>query len=154
MTPDRFAEVTQNFALDMARVTDSVVTGALIVGCTAMAFTVFLCWVDWWSTKATYREMGRLLTHSSAFWARWPNDRIWSAPYGELAAEADRCQSIIGYVSMKKPTSKRAETELVEVIQRVEREEAMYQNMLATVHSAMNYAISQGRGPQQQPYRA
>lgn len=30
----------------------------------------------------------------------------------------------------------------------------MYQQMLATVRSAMNYAIAQGKGPQARPYSA
>lgn len=52
------------------------------------------------------------------------------------------------------PARKRAEVIHAEFSEQVEREKVMYQHMLATVHSAMNYAISQGRGPQQQPYRA
>ena len=36
-----------------------------------------------------------LLTHSSAFWARWPYDRLASAPYAELAAEAARCELMV-----------------------------------------------------------
>lgn len=36
-----------------------------------------------------------LLTHSSAFWARWPYDRLAAAPYAELAAEAARCELMV-----------------------------------------------------------
>lgn len=116
---------------------------------------------DWNGTKVCYRTLARLYTHSSAFWARWPGDRLWVAPYEELAAEADRCNELIGYVGEKRmrlpvrrPARKRAEALHAEFREQVEREKVMYQNMLATVHSAMNYAISQGRGPQQQSYRA
>ncbi|OBB21562.1 hypothetical protein A5761_30060 [Mycolicibacterium setense] len=116
---------------------------------------------DWNGTKVCYRTLALLYTHSSAFWARWPGDRLWSAPYDELAAEADRCNELIRYVGEKRmrlpvkrgPARKQAEALHAEFSEQVEREKAMYQHMLGTVHSAMNYAISQGRGPQQ-PYRA
>lgn len=149
MTSDRILAVTQNIALDMAEVTDSASTGILIIGGTAIAFTVFLCAIDYWSNKASLKELARLMTHSSMFWARWPHDRIWSAPYGELAAEADRCESIIGYVhSKKRSPGKRFGDAVSQHNHHVEREIATYQGLLAAVRSAMHYAISQGRGPQ------
>lgn len=83
------------------------------------------------------------------FWLRWPHDRIWSVPYGELAAEADRCESIIGYVHSKKRSSgKRFGDAVSRYNYNVEREIATCQGLLNSVHSAMHYAVSQGRGPQ------
>lgn len=122
---------------------------------------VFFFGIDWLSTKATYRKLAELYTHSSAFWARWPGDRLWVAPYGELAAEADRCEQLIGnvgskslYVGMKKgPTGKQRAKDLRAEFQRqLDREVATYQGLRSAVHNAMNYAVSQGRGPQAPPY--
>ncbi len=109
-----------------------------------------MCWIDYWSSKGSYRDMAQLMTHSSMFWARWPHDRIWSAPYGELAAEADRCEVIVAYVErQKEPPGKRVHDAPAVFDQHIDREIAAYQGMLATVRNAMNYLNSQGRGPQQ-----
>lgn len=131
---------------------------ALVCG---IGSSAFFAGVMWYSRRASYRELALLYTHSSAFWARWPGDRLWVAPYDELAAEADRCDHLfrtVGEKSMRLPVKrgparKQAEALHAEFSEQVEREKVMYQHMLGTVHSAMNYAISQGRGPQQ-PYRA
>ncbi|MED5815675.1 hypothetical protein VST63_25220 [Mycolicibacterium sp. 050232] len=135
----------------------SFVTGLVVViGC-----AVFFFGVDWLSTKATYRQLAKLYTHSAAFWARWPGDRLWVAPYEELAAEANRCEQLIGnvgskslYVGMKKgPAGKKRAKDLQAEFQRqLDREVATYQGLLAAVRNAMNYAVSQGRGPQAPPY--
>lgn len=149
MTSDLPLAATHYIALDMAEVTDSLHPAISIIGGTAIAFTVFLCVVDYWSNKASFKELARLMTHSSMFWVRWPHDRIWSAPYGELAAEADRCESIIGYVhSKRRSPGKRFGDAVSRHNYNVEREIATYQHMLGTVRAAMNYAVSQGRGPQ------
>lgn len=154
MTPVRVLAASRNDALDMTRVTGSVALAILIIACVAIAFCVFMCSIDYWSSKGSYRDMAQLLTHSSMFWARWPHDRIWSAPYGELAAEADRCEVIVAYVERQKESpGKRADDSRDAFNQHIDREIAAYKGMLAAVRNAMNYLNSQGRGPQQ-PYRA
>ena len=131
----------------------AVIGLATITGAAAFFFGI-----DWYSRKASYRELARLYTYSSAFWARWPGDRLWVAPYGELAAEADRCDELIRSVGDKRLNvgAKMALTEKTRAKQlqaefrgNIDREIAMYQGMLAAVHNAMNYAASQGRGPHQ-----
>lgn len=154
MTPVRVLAASRNDALDMTRVTGSVALAILIIACVAIAFCVFMCSIDYWSSKGSYRDMAQLLTHSSMFWARWPHDRIWSAPYGELAAEADRCEVIVAYVERQKESpGKRADDSRDAFNQHIDREIAAYKGMLAAVRNAMNYAHSRGRGPQQ-PYGA
>ena len=148
MTPDRVLAATQYNALDMAGVTGLVSPAILIIGCLAIAFTVFMCSVDYWSSKGSYKEVARLMTHSSMFWARWSHDRIWSAPYEELAAEARRCEVIVAYVENKKRSRKRVDDACVAFNRYVDGEITTYQGMLAALRNAMNYAVSQGRGPQ------
>lgn len=139
----------------MASVTGSVAPAILIIACVAIAFCVFLCSIDYWSSKGSYRDTAQLMTHSSMFWARWPHDRIWSAPYAELALEAHRCEVIVAYVENKKrSTGKRVDDARAAFNQHMDREIAAYQGMLAAVRNAMNYAVSQGRGPQSPPSRA
>lgn len=128
---------------------------ALIGLATIIGSAAFFFGLDWYSRKASYRELAQLYTHSSAFWARWPGDRLWSAPYDELAAEANRCDELIRsvgdkrlYVGRKKGlTKKQAEGLLAEFRVQIDREIAAYQGMLAAVRNAMSYAVSQGRGP-------
>lgn len=154
MTSDHLLAATQNDALDMARVTELAAPAILIIACVAIAFCVFICSIDYWSSKGSYRDMAQLLTHSSMFWARWPHDRIWSAPYGELAAEADRCEVIVAYVERQKESpGKRADDSRAAFNQHIDREVAAYKGMLAAVRNVMNYAHSRRRGPQQ-PYGA
>ncbi|WKG04254.1 hypothetical protein [Mycolicibacterium sp. HK-90] len=155
MTTVRALADTRNVALDTAEVIDSVSSGLLIIGCTAVAFTAFLCAVDYWSSKPSYQHLGRTLAQSSVFWARWPGDRIWSAPFGELSREAARCEEILVHLQERKEADEkmsyaRPPDSRIYFYGQI----ATRQSMLATVHSAMNYAISQGRGPQpHQPYR-
>lgn len=154
MTSDHLLAATQNDALDMARVTELVAPAILITACVVIGFCVFVCFIDYWSSKGSYKDTAQLMVHSSMFWARWSQDRIWSAPYGELAAEADRCEVIIAYVESKKRSKgKRAAGSRAAFNQHIDRELATYQGMLDAVRNAMNYLNSQGRGPQQ-PYRA
>ncbi|PEG61967.1 hypothetical protein CQY21_03165 [Mycolicibacterium boenickei] len=155
--------VTSSATFDVGSFIEGSVPFALIGLATIIGGAAFFFGIDWYSRKASYRELARLYTHSSAFWARWPGDRLWVAPYGELAAEADRCDELIRSVGGKRlklsvktalTEKKRAKELRAEFRQQLEREEAMYQQMLATVRSAMNYAIAQGRGPQARPYNA
>ncbi|OCB48482.1 hypothetical protein A5721_06215 [Mycobacterium vulneris] len=154
MTSDHVLAATQNGALDMARATASAVPAILIIACVAIAFCVFMCSIDYWSSRGSYRDMAQLMTHSSMFWARWPHDRIWSAPYEELAAEANRCEVIVAYLDRQKESpGKRTNDSCTAFNQHIDHEIAAYQGMHAAVRNAMNYAHSRGRGPQQ-PYGA
>ncbi|MFV8167633.1 hypothetical protein ACNQVK_36900 [Mycobacterium sp. 134] len=134
----------------MGHVTEVAAPAIFIIACVAIGFCVFMCSIDYWSSKGSYKDMAQLMTHSSMFWARWPNDRIWSAPYGELAAEADRCEVIIAYVErQKRSKGKRVDDVRAPFNQHIDREIAAYQGMLAAVRNAMSYSNSHGRGPQQ-----
>ncbi|WP_066900077.1 hypothetical protein [Mycolicibacterium houstonense] len=144
---------------DLDSFIDASIPSAITFLVAGIGGSAFFAGVVWYSGRASYRTLARLYTHSSAFWARWPGDRLWVAPYEELAAEADRCNELVGYVGEKRmrlplrgPARKRAEPIHAEFRQQLEREEAMYQSMLATVHAAMNYATAQGRGPQAPPF--
>ncbi|QRY52813.1 hypothetical protein [Mycolicibacterium septicum] len=137
----------------------TAVTGVVAV----IGSAVFFFGVSWYSQKATYRDLAQWYARSSAFWARWPGERLWMAPYGELAAEARRCEDLINNVGSKTPylgaktvlmERKRARELRAEFRRDIESEIITYKDMLAAVHNAMNYAASQGRGPQVPPYRA
>lgn len=147
-------------AFDLGSFIEGSVPFAIIGLATVIGGAAFFFGIDWYSRKASYRELARLYTHSSAFWARWPGDRLWLAPYDELAAEADRCEELIRSVGDKRlyvrgkngPAKKRAEDLRATFREQIDREIATYEGMLAAVRNAMNHAVSQGRGPQQ-PYR-
>ncbi|OBF44338.1 hypothetical protein A5719_07680 [Mycolicibacterium peregrinum] len=147
--------MTSSAASDIGSFIEGWVPMALIGLATIIGSAAFFFGLDWYSRKASYRELAQLYTHSSAFWARWPGDRLWSAPYDELAAEANRCDELIRsvgdkrlYVGRKKGlTKKQAEGLLAEFRVQIDREIAAYQGMLAAVRNAMSYAVSQGRGP-------
>lgn len=49
---------------------------------------------------------------------------------------------------------KQAKAIHAEFRQQVEREEAMYQGILATLQNAMNYAVARGKGPPPPPGRS
>ncbi|WKG04252.1 hypothetical protein [Mycolicibacterium sp. HK-90] len=122
----------------------------------------------WYSKKAEYQKAARLYTFSSAFWARWPGERLWAAPYQELAAEAARCEEILGSMGLTPPHYERKESDpevrddgAPEVNRRTDREGAQFRAKRDAVLRAMSNAIAQGRGPQQyqpqqyqQPYGA
>ncbi|CQD03552.1 hypothetical protein K1X22_09790 [Mycolicibacterium farcinogenes] len=149
MTAIGFLAATQNGALDLVRSTASAAPAILIIACVAMAFCVFICSIDYWSSKGTYRDMAQLMTQSSMFWARWSDDRIWSAPYGELAAEADRCEVVVAYIErQKKSLGKKHDDARAAFNEHIDRELVTYQGMLTAVRNAMIYLNSQGRGPQ------
>ncbi|CDP85917.1 MULTISPECIES: hypothetical protein [Mycolicibacterium] len=94
-------------------------------------------------------ERARLFTHSEAFWARWPNNRVFEAPYDELAGEAARCARLIEIFQGQRGTNVRPATgHARKTYDKANGEIATYQAMLNSVHNAMHYAISQGRGPQ------
>ncbi|MBN3512368.1 hypothetical protein JYB55_26430 [Mycolicibacterium septicum] len=94
-------------------------------------------------------ERARLFTQSEAFWARWPNNRVFEAPYDELAAEASRCARVIEIYQRQRGTNVRPATgHARRIYDKSNSQIATYQAMLNSVHNAMNYAISQGRGPQ------
>ncbi len=94
-------------------------------------------------------ERARLYTHSEAFWARWPNNRVFEAPYADLAAEATRCGRLVEIFQEKLSSNKRPEPGPFRgIYDEAHRHLPVYQHMLGTVRAAMNYAVSQGRGPQ------
>lgn len=99
-------------------------------------------------------ERARLYTHSEAFWGRCPNHRLYEAPYQELAAEAARCARLVDIFQEKLSSNKRPDPGPIRgMYDEANRHLPAYQHMLNSVHTAMNYAISQGRGPQPH-YRA
>ncbi|WP_166907521.1 hypothetical protein [Mycobacterium sp. DL440] len=147
--------MTASATFDVGSFIEGAVPFAIIGLATIIGSATFFFGLDWYSRKASYRELAQLYAHSSAFWARWPGDRLWSAPYDELAAEANRCDELIRSVGDKRlhvgrkkgPAKKQAEGLRAEFREQIDREVAYYQGMLAAVGNAMNYAVSQGRGP-------
>lgn len=94
-------------------------------------------------------ERARLFTHSEAFWVRWPNNRVFEAPYDEMAGEATRCERVIEIYQRERGTNVRPATgQARKIYDKANSQIATYQAMLNSVHNAMHYAISQGRGPQ------
>jgi hypothetical protein len=49
-------------------------------------------------------ELVVLLDRSAAFYGRWPEDRLESAPRSELVAEAARCRRIVALLETSMPT--------------------------------------------------
>lgn len=94
-------------------------------------------------------ERARLFTHSEAFWTWWPDNRLFEAPYGELAAEATRCARIVEILQGDRGSNVRPATgHARRSYDKANSQLASYEPMLNSLHNAMNYAISQGRGPQ------
>lgn len=130
-----------------------------IWGGIGITLAVILFVAAWYTKKAEYQKRARLYTSSSAFWARWPGERVWVAPYDELAAEASRCEQILGSMGLIPPQYDRKESGPVVQAddadkgnQRVVREGASFRAKRGAVLQAMSHAISQGRGPQAPPY--
>lgn len=153
--------MTASAAFDLGSFIEGSIPFAIIGLVTMVSASAFFSGLGWYSRKASYRELAQLYTHSSAFWARWPDDRIWVAPFDELAAEAHRCEELIRNVGGKVlysglqrgPAKKRTKERRAEFRLQIDREIATYQGMLATVRNAMNYAVAQGKG-RQEPGRA
>jgi len=50
-------------------------------------------------------ELIVLLNQSAAFYRRWPDDRLSSAPRGELVTEMARCRRIVGLLEARTPAA-------------------------------------------------
>ncbi|OMC34060.1 hypothetical protein A5740_10465 [Mycobacterium sp. GA-1841] len=132
-----------------------MITVILIIGITcALIFFVGA----WYSKKSEYQKRARLYTFSSAFWARWPGERLWVAPYPELAGEAARCEDILAGMGLTPPHYEHEQSEPVIKAedaqrgdQRVDRDGASFLAKRGVVLQAMTHAIAQGRGPQSPP---
>lgn len=129
-----------------------LITVILIIGITcALLFFV----AAWYTKKSEYQKRARLYTFSSAFWARWPGERLWVAPYPELAAEAARCEEILGGMGLTpphyepKPSDTAVKTEDAHSgDSRIERDGTDFRTKRGAVLQAMSRAVAQGRGPQ------
>jgi hypothetical protein len=140
----------------MAMLPDVVV----IWGGIGITFAIIFFVAVWYMKKAEYQKAARLYTFSSAFWARWPGQRLWVAPYDELAAEAARCEEILGGMGLKPPDY--APRENNPAVQddgahrgnrRIDRDGATFRAKRGAVLRAISQAMAQGRGPQSGPYR-
>ncbi|OBG89298.1 hypothetical protein A5699_14530 [Mycobacterium sp. E802] len=104
-------------------------------------------------------ERAWLYTHSEAFWARWPNNRVFDAPYEELAAESARCERVIEICQGQRGTTVRpAYGAARESYDQSNSQIATYQHMLSTVHNAMNMRsrkveVPGRRGPSVREFR-
>ncbi|OMB70356.1 hypothetical protein A5741_07850 [Mycolicibacterium conceptionense] len=134
-----------------------VVAVILLIG---IPCAVILCVGGWYSKKADYRKAACLYTFSSAFWARWRGERLWVAPYDDLAAEAARCEEILGSMGLIPPHYDRKESGPVvqandadKSNRRIDREAPAFRAKRGAVLQAMSHAVAQGRGPQAPPYR-
>lgn len=66
------------------------------------AFAALVFWISVTGTQRVQRRQARLLAQTSVFWSRWPGDRFWAAPYGELVAQAERYEQLIGILGQRK----------------------------------------------------
>jgi hypothetical protein len=87
-----------------------------------------------------------LLTHSSAFWARWPQDRLWSAPPWELQAELARCEHLVALTRRSMPIGHYGQN-LSKPGDLLHRRLAAYEGMLAAVRQALAYSAQRGYPP-------
>lgn len=131
---------------------------AIIAGI-GVTFAVIFFGLAWHLKKASYQKAARLYTFSSAFWARWPGERLWVAPYDDLAAEAARCEEILGSMGLIPPHYDRKESGPVvqandadKSNRRIDREAPAFRAKRGAVLQAMSHAVAQGRGPQAPPY--
>ncbi|WP_441962903.1 hypothetical protein [Mycolicibacterium houstonense] len=130
----------------------TIVTVGLVLSAVFVAVFIGIAMLP--STKADRvdAERARLFVQSEAFWGRWPHNRLYEAPYAELAAEATRCARLIEIFQETLSYGKRPDPGAFRgMYDEAGRSLPAYQHLLNSVHTAMNYAISQGRGPQQ-PY--
>ncbi|MBU9762732.1 hypothetical protein FR943_02540 [Mycobacterium sp. TNTM28] len=123
------------------------------VAMAGFAVSAILYWINVFGTRRVQQRQAQSLARSSLFWARWPAERFWSAPYDELAAESDRCTQIIDGLRQRRmlatpryPT-KRDQTYL----QYLDNQIIDCQRVLGGVHAAMQQAVAHGRGPLQPP---
>jgi hypothetical protein len=155
MTSDQLLGATELVATDMASVTASIAPAVLIIGGISTAFTILMCWYASSATKGPIVDQSKLMTQSVAFWARWPGDRLFAAPYAELSSEATRCAQIIALLQGRRgPDAQKVRDRRRDRRAYFDGQIATYQGMLAAVQNAMNYVASQGRGPHAPPYRA
>ncbi|OLP00876.1 hypothetical protein BVU76_18230 [Mycolicibacterium porcinum] len=142
-----------------ARVVRTVPDVVAIMGGVWITFALILFVAIWYSKKAEYQKLARLYTFSSAFWVRWPGERLWVAPYDELAAEAARCEEILGSMGLKPPhyvgkeSGSAVQADAHESNRRVDREGASFRAKRGALLQAMSNAIAQGRGPRAPHYR-
>lgn len=112
--------------------------------------------VQWYVVSDSRRfvaQQAGLLTHSSIFWSRWSYEQLWTAPYGDLAAESDRCGRIIdNLLSRRGPSNSRGRGRESAEYDYYDREITRYRQMQTAVQNAMNYVAGRGRDPQQPPY--
>ncbi|TFV59108.1 hypothetical protein E4P42_09110 [Mycobacterium sp. PS03-16] len=98
----------------------------------------------------TVDNQARLMTHSSAFWARWPGDRLAAAPYPELQAEADRCEQLITLTRAALRPARYGKPHLGPD-HYLHTRLAAYQGMLGAVHRAMAQSAGRQGWPPQRP---
>lgn len=117
------------------------------------AFAALVFWISVTGTQRVQRRQARLLAQTSVFWSRWPGDRFWAAPYGELVAQAERYEQLIGILGQRKtlatPRFPSKQDRLF--LDYLDGQLDDSRRHLAAVRSAMHHAIAQGRGPQQTP---
>lgn len=117
----------------------------LVVSAIVVAVFIAIAMIPSAAGERLDAERARLFTHSEAFWARWPNNRVFEAPYDELAGEAIRCERVIEIYQRQRGTNVRpASGPARQVYDESNRQIATYQGLLA----AVQHAIAQGRGPQ------
>jgi hypothetical protein len=97
-------------------------------------------------TDSSLAAEARLLTASSAFWARWPQDRLWGAPYWELQAEAARCEHLASLTRARMGTGRYGQS-LSKPGDLLHRRLAAYQATHAAVLQAMAYVAQRGQPP-------
>ncbi|MGV0836284.1 hypothetical protein [Mycolicibacterium thermoresistibile] len=120
-----------------------MVTCAILV---ALAFLVFTPGYERFIAKQWDADQAAFMHESAAFRARWPGERLWSAPYDEVKAEAVRCWRIIDILQQRNRKYQYANVA-------INNQAAEIHGWLLTVHQAMNVAAEREQHRWAGPYR-
>lgn len=133
----------------MAWIFATVAAVGLIISAVVYCISVF-------GTRGVQRREARLRAHSSVFWSRWSADRLWAAPYDELAAEAGRCEQIIDSLRQRQTlATSRFPTKREKLfLHYLDNQIADSRRSLSMVHSAMHYVAGQTQWPPRPHYPA
>ncbi|WP_066900079.1 hypothetical protein [Mycolicibacterium houstonense] len=106
-----------------------------LVTAVVLAVAAGLWW--WFNTSRPNAYRRRLEQESAQFRARWPADRLGSAPYGELDKEAQRCWLVLLLLEEGKLVAPNSEERAKEI--------AAVRHWIGIVVAALNTAAARDR---------
>ncbi|MGV0836283.1 hypothetical protein [Mycolicibacterium thermoresistibile] len=127
-----------------AGVTEKVTQGIVAVLMFVVIALGFL-WFRQFAVKRASIAQAPLMAESGAFCARWPADRLWSAPYMELAAEEVRCRQIIQILKSRNHSYRRGLFGYGDPM--IFSQISGFERWLVTVQSAMGHAARREQWP-------